>query len=40
MQRAARDWRRQFRGDAPAKTDAQLKDEDIAKHNLILWGDP
>ena len=40
QERAAREWRRQFRGDAPAKPDAQLKDEDIAKHNLVLWGDP
>jgi hypothetical protein len=40
MERAAREWRRQFRGDAPTKTDAQVKDEDIAKSNLILWGDP
>jgi hypothetical protein len=40
MERGAREWRRQFRGDAPTKTDAQVKDEDIAKSNLILWGDP
>ncbi len=40
MDRAVFEWRRQFRGVAPMKTDAQVKDEDIAKGNLILWGDP
>jgi len=40
MDRAVFEWRRQFRGVAPVKTDAQVKDEDIAKGNLILWGDP
>jgi hypothetical protein len=40
MERAKFEWRRQFRGVAPTKTDAQVKDEDIAKSNLILWGDP
>lgn len=39
-ERGVREWRRQFRGDAPTKTDAQVKDEDIAGNNLILWGDP
>ena len=36
MERAAFEWRRQFRGIAPVKNDAQVKDEDIAKNNLIL----
>jgi hypothetical protein len=40
MDHAAFEWRRQFRGVAPTKNDAQIKDEDIAKNNLILWGDP
>ena len=40
MERGAREWRRQFRGDAPTKADAQVKDEDVARNNLILWGDP
>jgi dienelactone hydrolase len=40
MERAVFEWRRQFRGLAPVKNDAQVKDEDIAKSNLILWGDP
>ena len=37
---AAREWQKQFRGDAPQKKDTEVKDEDIAKNNLILWGDP
>ena len=40
LEHASREWRRQFRGDAPTKADAQVKDEDIAKNNLVLWGDP
>jgi hypothetical protein len=40
MNRAAFEWRRQFRGDAPAKDDASISDADIAANNLILWGDP
>jgi hypothetical protein len=33
-------WRRQFRGDAKVKTDAEITDADISESNLILWGDP
>ncbi len=33
-------WRQQMRGDARVKADADITEEDIAKHNLILWGDP
>ena len=40
MDHATGEWRRQFRGLAPVKKDADVKDEDIAKNNLILWGDP
>jgi hypothetical protein len=40
MERASWEWRRQFRGFAPVKTDKDIKDEDIAANNLILWGDP
>lgn len=40
LARATREWQRQFRGDAPQKKDTEVKDEDIAKSNLILWGDP
>jgi pimeloyl-ACP methyl ester carboxylesterase len=33
-------WRQQMRGDARVKADAEIAEEDIADHNLILWGDP
>jgi hypothetical protein len=33
-------WRQQMRGDARVKPDAEITEEDIAQHNLILWGDP
>lgn len=33
-------WRRQFRGYARQKKDSEVSDEDIANHNLVLWGDP
>lgn len=39
-ERAVFEWRRQFRGDAPMKTDAQVTEADIASRNLVLWGDP
>ena len=38
--RAIREWRRQFRGEALVKDDAQISDADIASANLVLWGDP
>ncbi len=37
---AARLWRTQMRGDAPAKDDTAVTDADIAANNLVLWGDP
>ncbi len=40
MDRAVFEWRRQFRGDAPAKADKDITDADIAASNLVLWGDP
>jgi hypothetical protein len=40
MERASWEWRRQFRGFAPVKLDKDVKDEDIAANNLVLWGDP
>ena len=33
-------WRQQFRGDVRLKKDDQVSDDDIADHNLILWGNP
>jgi len=40
MQRAVREWTRQFRGDAPQVKDVELKPEDVQDKNLVLWGDP
>jgi hypothetical protein len=37
---ATNHWRQHFRGDARVKDDTAVTDEDIAAHNLILWGDP
>lgn len=37
---ATNQWRAQFRGDAPLKTDVEINDEDLARYHLILWGDP
>ncbi len=39
MDRAIRQWRLQFRGDARVKDDTAVTDDDIASANLILWGD-
>jgi hypothetical protein len=33
-------WRKQFRGDARVKDDADVTEADLAAHNLVLWGDP
>lgn len=33
-------WRQQFRGEAPVKDDRSVTEDDIARHNLVLWGDP
>jgi hypothetical protein len=40
LQHALTHWRQQFRGDARLKDDSQVTDDDIARHNLVLWGDP
>lgn len=39
-ERALREWRRVFRGDAPVKDDTQVTEADIAANHLVLWGDP
>ncbi|MFT5466760.1 MAG: hypothetical protein ACI8UO_001860 [Verrucomicrobiales bacterium] len=36
---AVEHWRQQMRGHARVKDDRDVTDEDIANHNLILWGD-
>lgn len=40
MERAVEQWRRHFRGTVRVKEDRQVTDEDLARHHLILWGDP
>jgi hypothetical protein len=40
LQHAREHWRKQFRGEARVKDDSAITDADIAKHNLVLWGDP
>lgn len=40
MDRAIREWRRHFRGEARIKNDMAITEQDIAQHNLILWGTP
>jgi len=39
QERAVTHWRQQFRGQVRQKPDSQVTPEDIAEHNLILWGD-
>lgn len=36
---AVEHWRQQMRGHTRVKLDREVTDEDIAKHNLVLWGD-
>jgi dienelactone hydrolase len=38
--RAVREWRRQFRGDAPVTTDREVPPSEPGDRNLVLWGDP
>jgi len=40
QERAAKQWRGIFRGEAPVKDDTAVTDADIANSNLVLWGDP
>ena len=37
---AVKQWRSEFRGEAPVVDDDAVSDENIASSNLILWGDP
>jgi hypothetical protein len=39
MDRAIKQWRAIFRGEAQVKDDEAITDADIAGSNLILWGD-
>ena len=38
--RAIKQWRGLFRGEAQVKDDSAVTDSDIAASNLVLWGDP
>jgi hypothetical protein len=38
--RAIKEWRRHFRGEPRVRPDTAVTDEEIAAHNLVLWGDP
>jgi pimeloyl-ACP methyl ester carboxylesterase len=40
MKHAIDHWRKQFRGEARVKDDNAVSADDIAAHNLVLWGDP
>jgi hypothetical protein len=40
LKHAIAQWRSQFRGDAVVKQDTEITKDDIAKSNLVLWGDP
>lgn len=40
LSRATDHWRRQFRGELAVRGDGEVTEEDIARHHLILWGDP
>ena len=40
MDYAVDQWRKHFRGDARVKDDSAITAADMAKHNLVLWGDP
>jgi pimeloyl-ACP methyl ester carboxylesterase len=40
LERAIEHWRRHFRGEARVKDDTAVSDDDIARMNLVLWGEP
>jgi hypothetical protein len=40
VEHAITHWRKHFRGEARVKDDSAVTAEDIAAHNLVLWGDP
>lgn len=39
LKHAITHWRQHFRGHARVKNDVEISEQDIARHNLILWGD-
>ncbi len=40
LDHAVTHWRQQFRGEVRIKRDSEVTEEDIARHHLVLWGDP
>ena len=40
LSRFAHEWRKYLRGELPIKDDTQVTSEDVARCNLILFGDP
>lgn len=40
QERAIKEWRKQFRGEARVVKDTELTTDEIASANLVLWGDP
>lgn len=40
LARFTNEWRAQFRGDVRLKSDLAVTEDDIARHHLILFGDP
>lgn len=40
LTRFTNEWRAQFRGDVRQKADTEVTEDDIARHHLILFGDP
>lgn len=40
LARFTNEWRAQFRGDVRVKSDLAVTEDDIARHHLILFGDP
>ena len=40
LARFLKEWRKQFRGTARVVDDTKLTEADIAKHHLVVWGDP
>mgnify|MGYP003337151307 CR=1 FL=1 len=40
MDRAIKEWRRHYRGDAIVMDDSAVTDEELSRSNVVLWGDP
>ena len=40
MTRAIKEWRRHFRGEPRVKNDVDVTEDDLAKHHVVVWGDP